>query len=231
VKYDSYEYWVARQPAKGLGFRAGRFLPAYGVRFADHTAFTRAPLGLDTYDQVLGLEVSHSGDRHLLQLTAAPGRADSIFDDDGSRAFTAAARLQGDLGSRTVLVLSGLYRAASDAARRNTMGGVAFGFAPTAHLTTWTEIDARKHEGDTGAPAYAVLNETSFEVYRGIWLKFSPQLLTEPGNTSGGTMRLAFEANLLPRTRWNVDVSYYRDRGRESDIVSKTLLAQLHLYL
>jgi len=37
--------------------------------------------------------------------------------------------------------------------------------------------------------------------------------------------------NLLPRTHWNVVLSYYRDRDRASDRTSKTLLAQLHLYL
>ena len=46
AKIDSYEYWVAHRPEKGIGFRVGRFLPAYGVRLADHTAFTRAGLGL-----------------------------------------------------------------------------------------------------------------------------------------------------------------------------------------
>jgi hypothetical protein len=230
TKYDSYEYWAGRQPAKGIGFRAGRFLPAYGVRYADHTAFTRAALGIDSYDQVLGVEISRAGDRSLVQLTAAPGRAESIYDDDGSSAFIGAARLQRDFGSRTVLVLSGMYRASSDVTAQNTMGGVSFGFAPVPRLTTWTEVHARKHEGASGAPLYVFLNETSFEVYRGIWLKFSPQLLTEAGNTSGGTLRLMFEADLLPRARWNVDVSYYHDEGRESDIVSHTLLAQLHVY-
>jgi hypothetical protein len=231
AKIDSYEYWVSHQGEKGLGVRAGRFLPAYGVRLPDHTAFTRAPLGLDSYDQLYALEVSHTGERHLLQLTASPGRADSILDHDGRRAFTAAGRLQRDLSPRTVLVLSGLYRAASQLGSRNGMGGVAFGFAPIRRLATWTEVDALKQEGTTGPPSYTLLNETSFEVYRGLWLKFSPQLRTELGNRAAGTTRLAFEADLLPRARWNADVSYYRDRERSSGLVSKTLLAQLHLYL
>jgi hypothetical protein len=231
TKIDSYEYWVAHQAEKGLGLRAGRFLPAYGVRLADHTAFTRAPLGLDTYDQVYGLEVSHTGERHLLQLTASPGRADSILHDDGRRAFTTAGRLQMDFGPRTVLVVSGLYRAASRLDTRNGAAGVAFGFAPTGRLNTWTEADAQAQQGIAGPPAYTLLNETGLEVYRGVWLKVSPQLRTDLGNTAGGTFRLVFEASLLPRTRWNVDVSSYRDRGRTSGLVSRTLLAQLHLYL
>ncbi|PYQ14231.1 MAG: hypothetical protein DMF80_13025 [Acidobacteria bacterium] len=231
TKVDSYEYWVAHQAEKGFGFRAGRFLPAYGVRLADHTAFTRAPLGLDVYDQIYGLEVSHTGERHLLQLTAGPGRADSILHEDGRRAFTAAGRLQMDLGPRSVLVVSGLVRNTSAVVPRNGSGGVAFGFAPLPRLTTWTEADAQVQHGVAGAPAYVLLNETGWEVYRGLWLKFSPQLRTELGNASGGVLRLLFEANLLPRTRWNVDVSFYRDRGRASGLVTRTLLAQLHLYL
>jgi hypothetical protein len=62
-------------------------------------------------------------------------------------------------------------------------------------------------------------------------MKFSPQLRTDLGDTGGGVLRLVFEANLLSRTRWNVDVSFCRDRGRASGLVTRTLLAQLHPYL
>lgn len=104
---DSYEYWVAHQSEQGFGFRVGRFLPAYGIRVADHTAFTRRSLGFDTRDQVYGLELSQTWQRHLLQLSVGPGRADSILDDDGRRAFTATGRFQMDLSTRSVLVLWG----------------------------------------------------------------------------------------------------------------------------
>ena len=40
-EFISYEHWIAYQTDKGLQIRAGRFLPAYGVRFADHTVYTR----------------------------------------------------------------------------------------------------------------------------------------------------------------------------------------------
>ena len=75
------------------------------------------------------------------------------------------------------------------------------------------------------------MNETAFEVYRGIWLKFSPQLQTTYGDTSGGTWRLAFATAFFPRTHWHLELTYYRDEGRTTSIVTKTLLAQLHLYL
>jgi hypothetical protein len=231
AKIDSYEYWVSHQSEKGLGVRAGRFTPAYGIRLADHTAFNRAPLGLDAYDQVFGLEVSHLSDRHLFQVSVGPGRADSILDRDGTRRFTGSARLQFDLNPRNVLVVSGLLRNASDVAPRSGIAGLAYGMAPAKRVSLWTQADVEFESGTSGAPAYTLFHETAFEVYRGVWLKFSPQLRTQQGNTSAGTFRTVFELDLLPRTHWNIGVSHYRDKDRESDLVSRTWLAQLHLYL
>jgi hypothetical protein len=130
-----------------------------------------------------------------------------------------------------VLVVSGLYRGTSAAQPRNGSTGLALGFAPTRRLTIWTEGNAQFQQGSSGPPAYTVVNETAFEVYRGVWLKVSPQLLTFLGDTSGGVFRMAFELNLLPRTHWNADLSHYRDRSRVNDVVTKTTLLQLHLYL
>lgn len=231
AKIDSYEYWVSHRPEKGIGFRVGRFLPAYGVKLADHTAFTRAGLGFDSYDQLYALELSRTSDRDLLQLTVGPGRADSIIDDDGRRAFTATGRYQLDLNPRTALVVSGAYRNESEVEPRTGGGGLAFGISPIPRLAVWTEGDLRFQKGTDGPPAYTFLNETSFEVYRGIWVAISPQLRTDYGSTSGGVWRLAFSANLLPRTHWNIGLSYYHDRNRANDLVTKTFLAQLHLYL
>jgi hypothetical protein len=222
---------VSHETEKGLGVRVGRFLPAYGVHLADHTAFSRTILGFDKYDQVYGLELSLSSRRHLLQLTVSPGRADSILHDDGLKATTAAARFELDLAPRTSLVLSGLVRGKSDLIPANGATGLAFGFSPLHRLSVWTEVDARFQQGLPGGTAYVVVNETAYEVFRGVWLKFSPQLRTDLGDTSGGVSRMLFEADLLPRTHWNLDVSYYRDRDRLSDQVVKTLLAQVHLYL
>ncbi len=230
-RLKSYEYWASYQADSGWGVRAGRFFPAFGIRVADHTAFTRAPLGFDHYDQVYGVELSHAGNNSLLQVSAGPGRADSVLDDDGRQSFTATARYQRDLGSRTVLAVSGLHRAASDNAPRSSIGGLALGFAPHARVTIWTEADADFRSGVDGDPAYTFFNETSFEVYRGIWLKVSPQLATLPGDTSGGVMRWMLGATALPRTHYNIDVAWYRDRVRGTDLTSKTWLFQLHLYL
>jgi hypothetical protein len=229
-KIDSYEYWVSHQSSGGIGIRVGRFLPAYGVRFADHTAFNRRILGLDVYDQVLGVEISRTTDRHLLQVTISPGRADSIVRDDGNRAFMTSGRFEVDLSSRTSVVGSGLFRDASPLQSRQGVGGIALGFAPTGHVSVWTEGNVLLQQGSNGA-AYSVVNETAVEVARGVWLKVSPQIRTTPGAVAGGAIRTAFEVDVLPRTHFNVDGSYYIDRDRTSKLLTKTALIQFHVYL
>ena len=227
---DSSEYWAGYQPAEGLGFRAGRYLPAYGVRFADHTSYNRSYLGLAQYDQIYGLEVSHTRGRYLTQVSVGPGRAESVIDDDGRSALTATGRFQIDLGSRTSVAASGLYRAESDIEPRMGSAGVALGYAPTSRLTTWTQVDGQFREGAT-ATSYVLVNETSLEVYRGIWLTVTPQARVGGGAAVPDLLRFGVGTVLLPRTHFNVNLNYYRDRNRTSDITTQIFLAQLHLYL
>jgi hypothetical protein len=230
TRVTSFEHWASYQSDRGLGVRVGRFLPAYGVRLADHTSFTRAPLGFDNDDQIYGLELSYKSDRHLVQVAGGPGRAESLLDDDEQGSFTATGRWQFDLRPRTVLVASGSYRDATDLEPSGGATGLALGLAPASRLTLWAEADVRFREGSSGEPAYTLLGQAAYEVYRGVWLELSPQLLTRFGDASAGVFRIGVGLNLLPRTHWNAVVSFYNDRDRTSGNSGRTLLAQLHFY-
>jgi hypothetical protein len=228
--FISYEHWISYQAENGLQIRAGRFMPAYGIRFADHTAYSRAPLGFDRNDQVYGVEVSDTIGRSLVQVMASPGKAEAILHDSRHRGFSSAARWQFDVATRTVIAGSFHYSGSTDVDPTSAAVGGALGFAPASRVTIWTEVDSNLQTKAAGGRSWVVVNETSVEVYRGIWLKFSPQLRTA-GDAPGlsDSRRLAIEADLLPRTHWNVDVSYYHDHAANAG--SSTLLAQLHLYL
>ena len=226
---DSSEYWIGRQPEEGFGFRAGRFLPAYGIRFADHTSYNREFLGLAQYDQILGVELSHSRGRYLTQVSFGPGRAERVYDDSEA-GFTATGRFQVDLTPRTVIAASGIFRDGTDLDARQGATGIAFGYAPTSRLTTWTQFDGQFVDRQD-ATSFVFVNETSFEVYRGIWAVVSPQALGGGGDQVPNLLRLGLGAVLLPRTHFNVNVTYYRDRNRTNDITTNIFLAQFHLYL
>ena len=227
----SYEHWVAYQATDEVTVRGGRFLPAYGVRFADHTSFTRERLDLAQDDQVYGVEVGVSTDRALLQVSIGPGRAESLIAGDGRAALTSSGRVQLDLGPRTVVAGSVLHRGASEVAPRSTDTGLSFGYAPAAWLTTWTHADVRFQELGASMRSYIFANQTSVEAFRGIWLRVSPQLRWTDNDPRGEIRRMMFGLDLYPRTHWHVNLSYYRDRLQFSGVRTRTLLAQLHLYL
>jgi hypothetical protein len=228
--FISYEHWVSFEAGNGFRIRAGRFLPAYGVRFADHSIYTRAYLDLDRNDQVYGVEVGGTVGSSLIEVTVSPGKAESILHDRDRRGLSAAGRWQFDFSPRATVIGSARYRHSTKVDPRSGAAGVAFGFAPTSRVSVWTEADVDLQTRAAGGRSWLVVNETSLEVYRGIWLKVSPQFRTAqdaPGSSS--LRRLALGAILLPRTHWNVNVSFYRDRAFE--ISTSTLLTQLHLYL
>jgi hypothetical protein len=229
-KLDSSEYWVGRQPENGFGFRAGRFMPAFGIHFADHTSYNREFLELAQYDQIFGVEVSLSRGRYLTQVSLGPGRAQNLIEENGNAAFTTSGRFQIDLTPRTVVAASGIFRDGTDLQPRQGATGIALGYAPTSRLTTWTEFDGQFVERQD-ATSYIFVNETSFEVYRGIWAVVSPQARFGGGAQVPDLLRLGLGAELLPRTHFNVSVNYYRDRDRTSDVTSNIFLLQLHLYL
>jgi len=231
-EFISYEHWISYQTPKGLRVRAGRFLPAYGIRFADHTAYTRIDLDLDRNAQVYGLEGSATFGRSLVQVMVSPGKAEAILHDASHRGFSTAGRWQFDVTPRAAIVGSAFYRDRTDVDPQSGMVGGAFGFAPTSRVSIWTEVDADLQARARGGHSWVVVNETAVEAYRGIWLKVSPQLRSA-GSAPGmpELRRLALEADLLPRTHWNVNINYYRDRNATFDVSTSTLLLQLHLYL
>ena len=230
-EFVSYEHWVAWQASDTVSVRGGRFLPAYGVRFADHTSFTRAHLDLAQDDHVYGLEVDVSTDRTLLQVSAGPGRAESLIDGDGRQAFTSSGRFQVDLSPRMVLAASALYRGSSDVAPRSTGAGLSFGYAPAPWLTTWTHADVQSQRLAASGRAYILANQTSVEALRGLWLRVAPQLRWTDADPRGEVRRIVYGLDFYPRTHWHVNLSHYRDRLPFSGRRVRTLLAQLHLYL
>jgi hypothetical protein len=226
--FISYEHWVSYQAGNGLSIRGGRFLPAYGVRFADHTAYSRTALDLDRNDQVYGLEVSDTIGSSLVQAMISPGKAEAILHDHSHRGFSTAGRWQYDVAPRATIVGSAFYRHSTDVDPKSGMVGGAFGLAPASRISIWTEVDADLQTKAAGGHAWVVVNETAVEVYRGLWLKISPQLRTSGTGGVSDLRRLALMADLLPRTHWNVNVAYYRDRA--SGTTTSTLLTQLHIY-
>ena len=76
-----------------------------------------------------------------------------------------------------------------------------------------------------------LVNETSLEVYRGIWLTVTPQARVGGGASVPDLLRFGVGTVILPRTHFDVNLNYYRERNRTTEITTQIFLAQLHLYL
>jgi len=228
--FISREHWLSYAGKKGLGVRVGRFMPAFGIRNEDHSSYTRKALGFNQNDQIYGLELSDTSERQLVQF-AVGGRAESLIEDDGGRAFTVASRSQWEVKDKHVLVMSGIVRSGSRNADASAIGGLAWGWAPRSHIVVWSELDALVTRGWKGTPQYTLATEASFEVYRGLWLKFAPQLATALYDVSGGQSRYALVAQFLPRTHWDLNLRYIRERDRIQDVAVGIVLMQCHFYM
>ena len=215
TRVTSFEHWVMYQSDAGVGARVGRFLPAYGVQLADHTAFTRATLGFDNNDQIYGAGAELQerpppgaggrGSRPCRVPRERPG-AGRLHRHRALAVRPAPAHGAGGVGG---------FPRRSDTVPEAAPPGLALGFAPHSRLTLWTEADVRLPRGLAGR---ALLQPPRPGRLRGVpgrsRLELSPQLLTQLGDASAGVFRINVGLNLLPRTHWNVVVSFYNDHDR-----------------
>ena len=228
---DSSEYWAGYQPEAGAGLSRRAVSPRLRDSLCRPHVYNRSYLGLAQYDQIYGVEVSHTRGRYLTQVSLGPGRAESVIDDDGRVGVHGHWSRAGRSRDRARRWRPpGLYRAESDLDPSLGSAGVAFGFAPTSRLTTWTQVDGQFRDGANDA-SYVLVNETSLEVYRGLWLTVTPQARV------GGGARRAGPGAL--RRRHGVPAAHALRRERQLlpraqpdlRITTQIFLAQLHLYL
>lgn len=97
---DSREAWASAHMLPFNGYlKAGRFVPAYGWRFEDHTAYVRDGLGLaPPANSDAGIELGFYPEHLALQFGASNGRRGLPFDSDDELALNARGELRGKLG-------------------------------------------------------------------------------------------------------------------------------------
>ena len=172
----SYEHWVGYSTEGGFGVRAGRFLPAYGIRFSDHSAYTRTYL-----DSIATTRstASRSAARWAPPSCGdvSPGKAEALLHDRRHR----GSRPPGD-GSRhhaaTALVGSAFYRQAPISIEVG-LGGRRLRIRATRGSASGRKSTPSSDRGTGGDVGRRQRN--GGEAYRGLWLKFSPQLRTADG--------------------------------------------------
>ena len=206
---DSSEYWAGYQPERRAGLsrravspRLRRALCRSHVVQPQLSRPCAVRPGLRRRGQPHARPLPHAG-------VAGPGPR-RVGDRRRRRGGVHGHRARaGRSGTRTTVAASGLYRAESDIDPRLGSAGVAFGFAPTSRLTTWTQVDGQFR--DAGKTAFVLVNETSLEVYRGIWLDRDAAGARRRRRPVPDLLRFGVGTVFLPRTHFDVNINYYRD--------------------
>ena len=85
---------ITRLPWAGLYIKAGRFIPPFGWKVANHSAFTRKGLGFNVRDKQVGIEIGLNPGPFELQVAVVNGiseKADSDWDENLLKAVSARA--------------------------------------------------------------------------------------------------------------------------------------------
>lgn len=168
----SYEvFGLARVlPARGY-LKVGRFVPPYGWRLADHTAFVREQGGFQPpAHSDVGVEAGLYPGRFSLQLAAVNGARGSLRDDDGELAASGLALGRFRLAGFSCAAGASFSASPRDAAGERRSGGGPFGSLSWGPLTWVGEMDwlQRERAGERpDATGWTISQEWSGRIERG----------------------------------------------------------------
>lgn len=157
-------------PAGGY-FKVGRFTPAYGWRFADHTMFTRADLGY--FDPPahtdVGVELGFFPGDASLNLAVMNGAPGATRDTDGRRMYVARAEIRRRVGPMNIA--AGASGLAVDEEEARPWAAGPFGYASWGPWTWVGEWDWKRREGDGGPTAFVTSHEFTRRIVQGVDLR------------------------------------------------------------
>ncbi|MCB9462181.1 MAG: hypothetical protein H6682_00640 [Candidatus Eisenbacteria bacterium] len=152
--------------------KVGRFAPAYGWRFADHTLYTREALGFaPPANTDVGIGAGLYPGRAALEVSVTNGARGSGLDDDHRRAATARAMMRQNVG-RLGLAVGGSYHYNKSNIRLDRMAG-PFGYLQFGPVTWVAEADWHRLDlpGASGADQLVVSQELTYALRRGVDLR------------------------------------------------------------
>ncbi len=210
---------------ESIGIRLGRFIPAYGIQFPDHTIATRETLGLGQDGESYNAEFSLSGKRGEVFLTAITGSEHAVFSADKRKGYDvatddysgAAVSASVFIGSRARVGLSGLSLRSADHTR--TAYGLYTLLGLTKRLYLLGEYDAFFQDG-LMTPVFA--GRLGWEIITGAHL-----ILFSDG--AGETVSYGMQVQLFPLAHWELSAQQSISDTPEGPVTSTILM--LHSYL
>ncbi|HXV14252.1 MAG TPA: hypothetical protein VEC56_08590 [Candidatus Krumholzibacteria bacterium] len=190
---SSYELFGLWQGLPLTGYvKVGRFVPAYGWRFDDHTMYTREALGFSPpTNSDVGVEFGLSPGRLDMQLSVVNGNRGGTFDDNQKLAAVLNAAYRGRVGPLGWAGGVAGYWEDGDAA--NFGSGGPYGYLTWNRLTWLGEVDwfLEDPQGTGHTTGLVASNELSYLVRQGLELKATYDFLDPDWNFETGAKRRA----------------------------------------
>ncbi|MFQ5456504.1 MAG: hypothetical protein ACE5EA_09955 [Nitrospirota bacterium] len=212
-------------------FKFGKFIPPYGLKIDDHTAFIREKLGLglnsaDSADS--GVETGFSTFLYFLNMAIFNGSGNSLADDNRAKAFSGT----GGIRARYASIGLSYYNNDSLNTRK-----VYYGAYSTLHYWRFTwlgeydliDITTDKSIGNE-TKGKVFYGELDYSLYKGIFLKVKYDFY-DPDRTVNEDHidRISYGIDLYPYP--NTEISLLQRTNRETpEINNDQILLLIHLF-
>ena len=207
----SYELFGLWQGLPLTGYvKAGRFVPAYGWRYDDHTMFVREDLGFfPPANSDVGIEFGISPGRSDIQFAVVNGNRGATFDNDQKLATVFSGVYRGHVSQiGWAAGLAGYWR---DGETGNFGTAGTFGYLTWRQFAWVAELDwFREHpQGEGHTTGLVASNELSFLARRGLELLATYDFYDPDWNSQTGVAtRWGGGVSALPRPFLAVQALY-----------------------
>jgi len=203
VEFLSRNHYLLYELSDEIHFRAGKFIPAYGINTPDHTSLTRSPLELGYNYESYNVEASYISEKWNWFASGIFGRPDdtTLNQDKGFA-------IQGSYSTseRVKFGLNTWYGKKVDTSRWLFGGFAMVGF--TKEFFGSTEIDVKSYkDSDHGI---ATTQKLSYELTDGLWLygmqEYGTTNIPATYNTTSQVYGAGFQ--FFPRTHFEFNLAY-----------------------
>ena len=229
--FISRRHYVMYQPTEQISVRAGRFFPAFGVNFADHTILTRRNLSWEEGAETYNLEAAYTREKFDVFVTGIFGRPEykDLHRDTG---FALRGSYNFGEGSKAGL---GYYFGKNDLNVARHLAGPFLIWGITHHLYLMEEIDFISRSTNSAPSVSGALNYTrlGYEFYKGMHV-FATQEYSKMDFNADLTRSQAYGLGVMwfPIPHLDLSLQY---TNRKSDALATTFYDfawfQMHYYL
>ena len=219
----------------GLYFKAGRFMPPYGLRLDDHTAFTRAPLGFNTLAMDTGVEVGvRPGPVYVMAAMTNGNLGATGFDEDNNYY---AATVQGGVHLWKFIVGGSLFHNTRDSMIREVYGPyLMFGLGPVAYIGEYDMFDQENAtavnppDASKWAHGWAMIHHLDVQILQGLSLQarynyYEPNTDVEKDEF----YQITAGVNIFPLPFLELNAQY-RFNGEDPSVNNDEMLAHAHFF-